>query len=299
MPRSALVPGRVLDQAPTGDGLLDEALASMGGQPTARAWVTRDRGELVRRYLERLAAAGVIQPGRRRYRPVGAGISRRRYPGHDVGRRRREPPRGRRERARGRSPLGGGVGGGAGPECGVPAGEGTVPVERDGWAAVAGEFGVPVLDGDAPQDLELDAARVLGVQRLRQAVVALADQGAGVDQALAGVHELGEGADLPRQVVEADPGAAVGVARAYLEQAQVMVVDRVRGAEEGRLAGYLHADLEAERPGVELDLAGEAVDVKHRVVEPAHCHGRTPAGFVGLLWGFSEPPSGPSRIRSG
>ena len=62
--------------------------------------------------------------------------------------------------------LGGGVGGGAGFAAGVPAGQGAVPVEGEGVAAVSGEFGVPVLDGDAPQDLELDAARVLGVQGL-------------------------------------------------------------------------------------------------------------------------------------
>ena len=54
----------VLDEAPTDDVLLDEALASMdgGGQSlTAKEWVTRNRDELVRRYLERLATAGTIQ----------------------------------------------------------------------------------------------------------------------------------------------------------------------------------------------------------------------------------------------
>jgi hypothetical protein len=59
----------VLDEAPTGDVLLDEALASMrgGGQrPTAKAWVMDNRDELVRRYLERLAIAGTIQHGRRK-----------------------------------------------------------------------------------------------------------------------------------------------------------------------------------------------------------------------------------------
>lgn len=56
----------VLDQAPTGDVLLDEALASMHGGPTAKAWVARNRDELVRRYLERLATAGTIQLERRK-----------------------------------------------------------------------------------------------------------------------------------------------------------------------------------------------------------------------------------------
>ncbi len=56
----------VLDQAPTGDVLLDEALASMDDSPTAKEWVGLDRDELVRRYLERLAAAGTIQLERRK-----------------------------------------------------------------------------------------------------------------------------------------------------------------------------------------------------------------------------------------
>jgi hypothetical protein len=54
----------VLDAAPTGDDLLDAALQSMAGgrrQPTAKAWVARSRPGLVDRYLDRLAAAGVIR----------------------------------------------------------------------------------------------------------------------------------------------------------------------------------------------------------------------------------------------
>ena len=38
--------------------------------------------------------------------------------------------------------------------------------------------------------------------------------------------------------------------------------------------------------GVELDLAGEAVDVQHRVVQAAHCHDGTPVGARPLIWGF-------------
>ena len=56
----------VLDQAPTGDVFLDEALASMDDSPTAEAWIAFDRDELARRYLERLAAAGTIQLERRK-----------------------------------------------------------------------------------------------------------------------------------------------------------------------------------------------------------------------------------------
>jgi hypothetical protein len=54
----------ILDAAPTGDDLLDAALQSMAGgwrQPTAKAWVARSRPGLVERYLDRLAAAGVIR----------------------------------------------------------------------------------------------------------------------------------------------------------------------------------------------------------------------------------------------
>jgi Golgi phosphoprotein 3 (GPP34) len=59
----------VLDVAPTGDALLDEALASMTGgrrQPTAKAWVARQRPSLVERYLARLEGAGIIAADRRK-----------------------------------------------------------------------------------------------------------------------------------------------------------------------------------------------------------------------------------------
>lgn len=58
----------ILDAAPTGDDLLDAALQSMAGgwrQPTAKAWVARSRAGLVERYLDRLAAAGVVRAERR------------------------------------------------------------------------------------------------------------------------------------------------------------------------------------------------------------------------------------------
>jgi hypothetical protein len=59
----------VLDTAPTGDPLLDEALASMtGGRrgPTAKAWVARHRPGLVGRYLARMEAAGTVRAHRRK-----------------------------------------------------------------------------------------------------------------------------------------------------------------------------------------------------------------------------------------
>jgi hypothetical protein len=59
----------VLDKAPTGDALLDEALVNMyrgWREPIAIVWVAQNRDDLVRRYLERLAAAGTIQLERRK-----------------------------------------------------------------------------------------------------------------------------------------------------------------------------------------------------------------------------------------
>jgi hypothetical protein len=59
----------VLDATPTGDAPLDEALASMEGgrrQPTAKAWVARQRPKLVERYLARLEAGGTISADRRK-----------------------------------------------------------------------------------------------------------------------------------------------------------------------------------------------------------------------------------------
>jgi hypothetical protein len=58
----------VRDTTPTGDPLLDEALASMSGGrgPAAKAWVARHRAGLVGRYLARAEAAGIIRADRRK-----------------------------------------------------------------------------------------------------------------------------------------------------------------------------------------------------------------------------------------
>jgi hypothetical protein len=58
----------ILDAAPTGDQLLDEALGSMTGrrgEPAAKAWVARNRPGLVNRYLARAEAAGLVRADRR------------------------------------------------------------------------------------------------------------------------------------------------------------------------------------------------------------------------------------------
>lgn len=69
--RSGIERGRIiiLDQTPTGIALLDEALMSMAGgrrPPTAKAWVARRRGDLPRRYLDRLTDTGTIRAERRK-----------------------------------------------------------------------------------------------------------------------------------------------------------------------------------------------------------------------------------------
>jgi Golgi phosphoprotein 3 (GPP34) len=69
--RVDIVRGRIVirNSGPTGDPLLDDALASMSGgwhEPTAKAWVKRMRPGLVERYLARAESAGTIQAHRRK-----------------------------------------------------------------------------------------------------------------------------------------------------------------------------------------------------------------------------------------
>jgi hypothetical protein len=69
--RVDIVRGRIIirDTAPTGDPLLDEALASMTGglgKPKASTWVARHRPGLVGRYLSRAEAAGTIRSEQRK-----------------------------------------------------------------------------------------------------------------------------------------------------------------------------------------------------------------------------------------
>ena len=170
--------------------------------------------------------------------------------------------------------LRGRAGGGAGGLAAVPAGQGGVPVQRQRHAAV-GQFRLPVLGGHPPQDLELDAARVLGVQRLGHAVVALPHQRPGGQQPGPGVDQVAQRADLPGQVVQAGVFGLVGrVTGADLEQAEVVVVGRARRAQERGAAGNLHADLEAEGLPVEVHGALQTVHVQDSVVEAADGHRR-------------------------
>jgi hypothetical protein len=69
--RVDIVRGRIVirNSGPTGDPLLDDALASMSSgwrEPTAKAWVKRIRPGLVERYLARAESAGTIQAHRRK-----------------------------------------------------------------------------------------------------------------------------------------------------------------------------------------------------------------------------------------
>jgi D-amino peptidase len=168
--------------------------------------------------------------------------------------------------------LRGGARGGAGDPIAAPAGDRLVQVERDRHGAL-GQLGVPVLGRDPPQHLELDAARVLGVQRLRHAVVALPYQRPGLGQGGPRPDQVFERADLPGQVVQAGVFRAVGRAPdTDLEQAEVVIVGRARRAQERGAAWDLRADLEAQGLPVELDGAIKPVDVKDGVVEPADGH---------------------------
>jgi D-amino peptidase len=166
------------------------------------------------------------------------------------------------------------AGGGAGGLVPAPAGDRGVQVEREDHLAV-GQFGLPVSGGHPPHDLELDAARVLGVQRLGHPVVALPHQRSRLDQPLPRVGQVGQRADLPGQVVE--PGMVGPAGRAPgadLEQAEVVVVGRPGSAQERGLAGDLQPDLEAEGGPVELHGPLQAVHVEDRVVQPADGHRR-------------------------
>jgi D-amino peptidase len=166
---------------------------------------------------------------------------------------------------------------GAGRLVAAPAGDGRVQVERDDHLAL-GQLGRPVLGRDPPHHLELDAVRVLGVQGLRHAVITLPHQRPGLDQSGPGPDQVLERADLPSQVVQADLRLARRLPGADIEQAEIVVVDRVRRAQERGAAGNLHPDLQAEGLPVELDGAVQPVDVEDGVVEPTHGHRGPPCG---------------------
>ncbi len=90
------------------------------------------------------------------------------------------------------------------------------------------------------------------------------------------VGQVRQRTDLPGQVVQPDLRVIRRLAGTYLEQAEVVVVGRVRRAQERGAAGNLRADLEAESGSVELDGALETVHVEDGVVKTADGHLRFP-----------------------
>jgi D-amino peptidase len=166
--------------------------------------------------------------------------------------------------------LGRRAGRGAGRLIGAPAGEGGVPVQAEG-ALPLGQFGGPVRLRHPPHHLELDTARVLGVQGLRHPVVALPHQRTGVSQAGTHRQQIRQRADFPGQVVQAHAWLR-DHARADLEQAQVVIVLRVGSGQEGGPPGDLGADCETQRRGVEGNLALQAAYIQDCVIQPTDGH---------------------------
>src|SRR5205823_13522608 len=104
--------------------------------------------------------------------------------------------------------------------------------------------------GHRPEDLELEAVRILRVKRQTRPVIRLTDQRPGLDQPLARPREIAQLCDFPCRVVHAR-GALVGRLQAGLfEEAEMMIVRRARDDEE-RGVRILALDLEAEHVAVE------------------------------------------------
>ncbi len=115
----------------------------------------------------------------------------------------------------------------------------------------------------------------MGVQALGGAVVGRADQRPRRDEPAGRVLQVGEGGDLPGDVVHAHgrPSGrrATGV-RAELEQADVVVVGGVRCLQEGGPAGDRHRHPEVQDVGVEGGGTRDVTDVEDNVVEAVDAH---------------------------
>src|SRR6266545_4755087 len=151
-------------------------------------------------------------------------------------------------------------------------------VERADLGAAGAQLRGDPLGRDQPAHLELDAVGVASVERLGGGMVARADERAELAELGGDALELGEGVDLPGQVVQADAGAMGRhrpCLRAELEQAQVVVVARAGRLQEGGAAQVLHPldGTEAECVAVEGDAGGDVADVQDGVVEALHGHG--------------------------
>ena len=126
-------------------------------------------------------------------------------------------------------------------------------VERADRGAGGEVVGGEEVGGNDPDDLELDPVGILRVEALGGAVVAGADERASIAEHAGEPLQLAQRVDLPGEVVQPDrraPGIGRGGARADLEQAEVVVVGRVRGLQERGTRELAH-DAEAEHVAVE------------------------------------------------
>ena len=129
----------------------------------------------------------------------------------------------------------------------------------------------PLLARQQVHDLELVPVGVVAVEALRRPVVGLAHERACPEQVTASRGELVDRAHLPGEVVQPDrPARRTGRLGADREQAQVVVVVRPLGAEEGHEVAFAGDDLEAEQVAIEAACPVEVPYVQDGVVEPTH-----------------------------
>ena len=133
-----------------------------------------------------------------------------------------------------------------------------------------------------PLHFELVAVGVGPVEAQGRAVRRLAGERARCDETVADGDELIDGVHLPRQVVQTRrPAGCSGRASAEAEESEIVMVLRVRGAQEGSVhAPVCSLDhIEAEHVGVKGYGRVEIRDEQHGMVEAADACHRIP--FVG------------------
>src|SRR2546421_2306738 len=128
----------------------------------------------------------------------------------------------------------------------------------------AGAGGLAV--GDGPEELELEAVGILGVEREAGAVVRLAHERARLDQPLAGAREIGQLGHFPRRVVHARHALVGRTQSRLLEEAQVVIVAAARDREE-RGVGIATLHLEAQHVAVEAHAALDVTHPQHEMLQ--------------------------------
>src|SRR5262245_7964396 len=138
-------------------------------------------------------------------------------------------------------------------------------VERPGAEAAP----LPLLARQHPEDLELEAVGIRGVEAEAVAVIGGAAQRTGAREGLARRDQIVERRHLPGGVIEPDLGAAParGAPVADAEQAEVVMVVAAVRAEEDRLRMRRLNDLEAEHIAVEGKRALRVAHVENDVIE--------------------------------